>query len=129
MCHCRRKRLSHGRRQAVLQSTLERWFTPGALADPDHPGVRYARERLLADRPEDFAAGWRAMSTHDVSGQLGEIRVPVTAIAGERDVSVPVFALEAIAKGVAHGRVVVLPGPHMLQLEERRGHSDLPSRS
>jgi 3-oxoadipate enol-lactonase len=102
----------------VLDETLRRWFTPAALDDPDHPGVRYARERLLADRAEDFAAAWRAMSQHDVLDHLGRIRVPVTAIAGEQDAASPIEALRAIAEGVANGRLVVLPGPHMLQLEE-----------
>ncbi|HLH69642.1 MAG TPA: alpha/beta hydrolase [Candidatus Dormibacteraeota bacterium] len=102
----------------VLDETLRRWFTPTALDDPDHPGVRYARERLLADRAEDFAAAWRAMSQHDVLDQLGRVQVPVTAIAGEQDAASPIEALRAIAEGVANGRLVVLPGPHMLQLEE-----------
>lgn len=104
--------------EGPLRATMERWFTPGALADLDHPGVCYARERLLANRSDDFAASWRAMSTYDVSSALHEIRAPVTAIAGEQDASVPVAALRAIAAGVSHGRLVVLRGPHMLQLEE-----------
>jgi 3-oxoadipate enol-lactonase len=107
-----------GRIESVLQSTLERWFTSAALAQPDHPGVEYARRRLLADSPGDFAASWRAMAGHDVAERLREIRVPVTAIAGDGDASSPVDALARIAHGVAEGRLVVLTGPHMLQLEE-----------
>jgi 3-oxoadipate enol-lactonase len=107
-----------GGMEAVVPSTLERWFTPAALAEPGHPGVRYARERLLSDRVEDFAAAWRAMSTHDVSGHLGEIDVPLIAIAGGQDASVPVAILEDLAGAVPRGRLAVFRGPHMLQLEQ-----------
>ncbi|MBO0837041.1 MAG: alpha/beta fold hydrolase [Actinobacteria bacterium] len=106
-----------GGMEPVLESTLERWFTPEALAG-GHPGVEYARRRLLADDPADFAACWRAMAGHNVADRLGEIRVHVTAIAGDADRSSPVAALERIASGVERGRLRVLKGPHMLQLEE-----------
>src|SRR2546423_5053787 len=60
----------------VLETTLERWFTPAALAAvPEHPGVAYARRTLLALDPGSFADGWRAIAGHDVRARLGEIEV------------------------------------------------------
>jgi pimeloyl-ACP methyl ester carboxylesterase len=97
---------------------MERWFTPAALARASDPAVEYARQRLLADDPNVFAAYWRAMSSHDVEAQLKDIRMPVTVIAGSLDAAAPVTALQAIADRIPGSRFEIIPGPHMLQLEE-----------
>ena len=103
----------------VLEDTLSRWFTPQALAaDPAHPGVTYARELLLSLDPGAFAAGWRAIATHDTAPRLGELAMPVTAVAGGRDQASPRNRSEEIASRAADGRFVVVDeAPHMIQLE------------
>jgi 3-oxoadipate enol-lactonase len=109
----------------VLDETLERWFTPGALAArPEHPGVAYARRTLLALDPACFADGWRAIATHDVRARLGEISAPATCVAGRSD---PVGTLERvaeIAEGVRDSRLVAIEGPHMILLEEPAAFSE-----
>jgi pimeloyl-ACP methyl ester carboxylesterase len=104
---------------AVLDSTLERWFTPDALAQrPEHPGVAYARRTLLALDPHSFADGWRAIATHDVRARLPELTPPVTALAGARDSASPLQRSEEIAQRAQNGRLVVVEGaPHMIHLE------------
>jgi 3-oxoadipate enol-lactonase len=104
---------------AVLDDTLSRWFTPQALAmAPAHPGVAYARELLLDLDPSAFAAGWRAIATHDTASRLGELRMPVTAVAGGLDRASPVTRSEEIARRAPRGRLVVVDdAPHMIQLE------------
>lgn len=104
--------------EGVLSSTLDRWFTPSALARPHDPGVDYARGRLLADDARIFAAYWRAMALHDVEAQLQDIHVPVTVIAGSVDVSAPAASLRAVADKIPTSRFEIVPGPHMLPLEE-----------
>jgi pimeloyl-ACP methyl ester carboxylesterase len=106
-----------GGMEAVLDETLERWFTPAALARPDHPGVAYARRTLLALDPGSFADGWRAIAGHDIRDRLGEIRVPVTCIAGTADAASPVSRTQDLADRVKNSRLVVLDGPHMMHLE------------
>ena len=101
----------------VLESTLQRWFTSAALANPNHPGVAYAKARLLADDPAAFAASWRAMADHDVQGQLPGINAPVTVIAGLNDISASVESLRALQTRLPNSRLDILDGPHMLQLE------------
>jgi pimeloyl-ACP methyl ester carboxylesterase len=103
--------------RGVLQETLERWFTPTALAQPDHPGVDYARRTLLALDPGSFADGWRAIGGHDVRDRLGEIEVPVTCIAGAADAASPVSRTQDVANRVKNSRLVILDGPHMMHLE------------
>jgi pimeloyl-ACP methyl ester carboxylesterase len=105
--------------EAVLDETLERWFTSGALAArPEHPGVEYARRTLLALDARSFADGWRAIATHDVRSRLSEIDAPTTCILGTADPVGTPERLEKVATGVQNGRLVALDGPHMLHLEQ-----------
>ncbi|HET9002019.1 MAG TPA: alpha/beta fold hydrolase [bacterium] len=102
----------------VLNSTLERWFTPAALANPEHPGVTYARRRLLSDDARAFAMWWRAMAAHAVREEIGMIRCPVTMLAGRHDAAAPMgHVLEVFDALHAPRRMEVLAGPHMLPLE------------
>jgi 3-oxoadipate enol-lactonase len=103
---------------AVLASTLERWFTPAALAaEPQLPGVAYATATLLALDPACFADGWRAIGGHDVVARLGEIAAPTTALAGTADSASTVTRTRVISDNVPGARLVVLDGPHMMHLE------------
>ena len=102
---------------AVLDSTLERWFTPPALAQPGHPGVAYARRTLLALDPRSFADGWRAIGGHDIRERLPEIGAPVTCIAGTADTASPVSRTQDVADRVKNSSLVILDGPHMMHLE------------
>jgi pimeloyl-ACP methyl ester carboxylesterase len=109
----------------VLQTTLERWFTPAALTRADHPGVTYARRRLLSDSADVFAAYWAAMGAHDLTDELKRIDVPATVVAGAQDESVPVTAMREVADRIEGARFEVLDGPHILPLENPDGFARL----
>lgn len=103
--------------EVVLASTLERWFTAEALANPVHPGVAYARERLLAMDPYAYADMWRAMGEHQVLGALDTVSCPVTVLAGFADASVPVAAAREMQERIPGSRFEVIEAPHMAHLE------------
>ena len=103
----------------VLEVTLERWFTAAALAQrPEHPGVTYARERLLALDPHAFADGWRAIGGHDARAQLGHVTATTTVVAGTADAAASVERVKGISDRVPGARLVILDGPHMMLLEQ-----------
>lgn len=102
----------------VVDSTLARWFTPAALEAPGHPGVAYSRSSLLGLDPLAFADGWRAIAGHDARPALGRLRLPLTCLAGSRDVSAPPEQVREVARGVAGARYVVIDAPHIAYLEE-----------
>jgi pimeloyl-ACP methyl ester carboxylesterase len=103
----------------VLGETLERWFSAAALAaQPEHPGVTYARRALLALDARCFADGWRAIATHDVRALLCAIAVPTTCVLGASDPVGTFERLREVADGIRGSRLVTLDGPHMIQLEE-----------
>ena len=103
----------------MAQPTMERWFTPEALATEDgRPGLRYARERLRATPAGAIADAWRAIAGHDVLDRLHGIDVPTTCIAGLRDESTPLPAMQATAHGIPGAELVEVDEPHMGFLEE-----------
>lgn len=104
----------------LLEATLARWFTPEALATPGHPGVEYARQRLLDDDAEVIAQYWEAMAQHDVTSELAGIRVPTTFIAGARDAAGGPQTMERMARAVPGAVLEVIDGPHMLSIERPR---------
>jgi pimeloyl-ACP methyl ester carboxylesterase len=112
----------------MLESTLHRWFTAEALAEPDHPGVAYARRRLLADDPAVIASYWRAMADHDLRRDLGRIDVPVTIVVGRRDPAYSAESAEAFQRLITGSRVEECDGPHLLCLE-RPGETVMAIRS
>jgi len=100
----------------TIEVTIERWFSPAAIA-ADTGIVRTTRERLLADDPATVARYWRILAEHDVRGRLRELTMPVTVIAGAGDLSVPPAVARELADGVPGAHYVELDGPHMLHLE------------
>jgi pimeloyl-ACP methyl ester carboxylesterase len=101
----------------VLDVTLQRWFTPAALGDSGHRGVRYARDRLLGDSPVAFAAAWRALAELDAFGELPSLKARTTVLHASADVAGPLEAKAAMVEQMPEARLAVIPGPHMVQLE------------
>ena len=115
----RARAAEEGGMEAVLDTTLQRWFTPDALARlPEHPGVAYARRTLLGLDPGAFADGWRSIATHDARPLLGRIRARTTCLAGDADASASVDRVREVADGIPGARMRVVHGPHMLPLEQ-----------
>ncbi|MDJ0390867.1 alpha/beta fold hydrolase [Roseomonas sp. E05] len=106
----------NGGMAAVLQPTLERWFTPGFRADP---AVQRVRNRLLSTDAAGWSCGWHAIAGFSATPRLGGVAVPTLVIAGEQDAAAPpTLAERTIVRAVPGARLAVLPGaPHMMQIE------------
>jgi 3-oxoadipate enol-lactonase len=113
---------------AVLPSTLERWLTESTRSTPGHPAVGYVTQCLLGDDPEVFASYWDEMAGHDMLDSLGLIDVPTTVIAADSDRAVPVPEMAEAAGRIPGARFEVLPGPHILPLENQAGFRDAVTR-
>lgn len=98
--------------------TLERWFTSKALAsEPELPGVIYARRRLETMSRRAMADSWRTMAGHDVREHRSPTTIPVTCVAGRRDLSTPPGVVEELCGMWQNGRLVTVDEPHMFLLE------------
>jgi 3-oxoadipate enol-lactonase/4-carboxymuconolactone decarboxylase len=93
----------------LLEASAQRWFGPGF---PERePGRAAALLHALRDTDDEgYVAVCGALAEFDVRDRLGEITRPVLAVAGAADAVTPTAGLEAIASGVADGRLVVLDG-------------------
>jgi 3-oxoadipate enol-lactonase len=104
--------------QALLDSTLERWFTAPFLAAAEDR-VAPIREAILATPVEGFIGCCQAIRRLDYTDRLGEIEKPTLIIVGEEDQGTPVAASEAIKAGIAGSKLVVLPqAAHLSNIEQ-----------
>lgn len=105
-----------GGMQAVLEATLDRWFTPTFRSEGKANG---ARQHLLSHDVEGWAQAWHAIGGIDTLPRLGEICVPALCIAGELDKSSPPPIVKTIADAIPGARYAELNGaPHMLFMEQ-----------
>ncbi len=110
--------------QAILDATLERWFTaPFLAAAADR--VAPIREAILATPPEGFIGCCQAIRDLDYTDRLGEIEKPTLIIVGEDDQGTPVAASEVINAGIAGSKLVVLPqAAHLSNIEQADAFTD-----
>ena len=106
-----------GGMQAVLPSTLQRWFTPGTVARrPDL--IDRVTKTLLADDALVHAAMWDMISALDLVAQLPLISCPTLILVGEHDPSSPPEAAQVLADNIAGAEMHVVPdASHMAPLE------------
>ncbi len=93
----------------LVNQSVERWFAPGFLEREPEVGGRLL-ESLRAADAEAYALACEALAYFDVRSRLGEIAVPVLAVAGAEDFATPADRLREIADGVQRGRLHVLEG-------------------
>jgi 2-succinyl-6-hydroxy-2,4-cyclohexadiene-1-carboxylate synthase len=118
--------IADGLERGPLEQFIERWRAqPLFAADP--PEVdRLAREDQLRNRPDALAAALRGIGTgemQDVWARLGELAMPVTVLAGERDRRFVTLG-RRISELVPRGELLVVPGGHRLALENPRAVAD-----
>ena len=107
-----------GGMQAVLPSTLQRWFTPETVARrPDL--IDRVTKTLLADDALVHAAMWDMISALDLVPQLHRISCPTLILVGEHDPSSPPAAAKVLADGITGSTMhVIADASHMAALEK-----------
>ncbi len=100
---------------AILEATIERWFTPAFRSEP---AVARVRERLLSDDVAGWSGAWHAIAGFDALSRLGTVRVPALVVSGEQDAATPVAASRTLAEAIPGAELAVLSGAsHMMQFE------------
>jgi pimeloyl-ACP methyl ester carboxylesterase len=100
----------------VVQS-LQRWFTPGFLADHPEPCRREA-DIVSATPPVPYAAAYEVLATTDLIDEVHAIACPTLLVTGQHDVgSTPRMSAEMQAR-IPGAELVVVPGlQHYLHVE------------
>jgi 3-oxoadipate enol-lactonase len=110
-----------GGMKAVINATLERWFTPDYLSSPE---VEAVRNRLLTDDVSAWSAAWEAIAGHNALSALAKLKIPALVVAGDKDAATPLEASQALAAAIPGSKLAVLPGaPHMMQIETADAYS------
>lgn len=94
---------------SLVTASAGRWFGPGFV--DREPARASALLHALSDADDEgYVAVCGALAAFDVRDRLGEIAVPVLAVAGSDDAVCPPALLREIADGVPDGRYAELPG-------------------
>ncbi|NQV19988.1 MAG: 3-oxoadipate enol-lactonase [Rhodospirillales bacterium] len=104
--------------EALVTPTIERWFTPGFIADHDDQ-VEPVRQMIRATPVAGYAGCGRAIMNLNLTDRLGGITAPTLAIVGEDDIGTPVSAHEVIRDNIPGAMLVVLPSAmHLSNIEQ-----------
>ncbi len=103
--------------QAILDATLERWFTAGFRHGCAATVQAVADEFRALDR-EGYAAACEAIARMDLRSSLGGVAAPTTIIAGHEDPATPPTMAQEIRDGVRGAQLSTLsPAAHLLAVE------------
>jgi 2-succinyl-6-hydroxy-2,4-cyclohexadiene-1-carboxylate synthase len=102
-----------------FEQFIDRWRTQPLFADEPPEAGALAREDQRRNRPHALAAVLRGIGTGEMTplwNRLGELTMPVTVVAGERDEKFRELG-EQMASLIPAAELVVIPGGHGLALE------------
>jgi len=102
---------------AVVDATIERWFTAGFRAQKP-PGVDAIRKVFLATNPAGFIACSEGIRDADLQEIIRGIKLPTMVIAGAHDAGTPPAANKLIAERIAGAKYVELNAAHISNIEQ-----------
>jgi 3-oxoadipate enol-lactonase len=103
---------------ALVDETLERWFTPSFLSQ-NPPEVQSIRQQFLATPMNGYIGCSAAIRGLNYLERLSEIKIPTLILVGEEDPGTPVGAAEAIQQRIGGAQLVVLPSAaHLSNVEQ-----------
>jgi Predicted hydrolases or acyltransferases (alpha/beta hydrolase superfamily) len=94
--------------QALVQSTLERWFTPSFLSQKPLMGEQIRRQ-FLATASAGYVGCTESLKALNYLDRLSEIRTPTLIIVGKEDVGTPVAASQAMKERIPNSILVGYP--------------------
>lgn len=102
---------------ALVEGTLERWFTP-AFGQRAPRVIEETRAMLLATPPVGYGGCCAAIRDMDLRPTAKAIAPPTLLIAGADDPATPPSVAEALAARIADARVVTLEASHLANVEQ-----------
>ncbi len=103
---------------ALLEQTMERWFTPSFLKGNSRM-LALIREQLLATPVSGYMGCSEAIRKLDYLDRLSEIKMPTLIMVGEDDPGTPVSASEAAHERISNSKLVILPSArHLSNVEQ-----------
>lgn len=105
---------------SIKQATLERWFTPAFMANPDQQdAVKKVGAQIDQATDTGYLGCCRAITKLDFIDQLPSIKTKVLLIVGADDMATPVSASEDMHKHLPDSELVILPeAAHISNVEQ-----------
>ncbi len=104
--------------EALVEETLERWFTP-AFFRRNPPMVKLIREQILATPVTGYIGCVEAIRRLNYLDRISEIKISTLIIVGEDDPGTPVSASVAMHERMTGSTLVVLPSArHLSNVEQ-----------
>jgi len=104
--------------KALVDATMERWFTPFFLR-LNTPMVQKIRQEILKTPVQGYVGCGEAIRKLNYRDRLREISLPTLIIVGEDDPGTPVSFAEAIHERILESKLVVLPSArHLSNVEQ-----------
>lgn len=112
----RRKAVLDGGMQAIVDATMQRFFSDG-IRDSAH--AQSVRRVFLGNDPRGYAACCAALRDADFRGSLGRISAPTLVIGSDRDPSIPWKDHgEILARNIPGAKTLKLDTAHLSNLEQ-----------
>lgn len=103
--------------EGVVESTIERWFTPASVA-ANPPALDKVRKMIRSTSPAGHEGCCEALKTLSFGSRCPEIRVPTLILGGAEDKGAPPEKLAEVAAKIPGARQVVIPAAgHITALE------------
>lgn len=114
-----------GGMDAVLPSTLERWFTP-AFRERQPDTVSRIAAQIRATPVAGYIGCAHAISRLDLTARLHAIDCPTLVVVGAEDQGTPVAMAEEIVQAIAGSRLEVIAGAaHLSNIEQAGRFNEL----
>ena len=103
---------------ALVDDTLQRWFTPPYL-EQNPPQVQLIRKLFLSTPLAGYVGCSEAIRRLDYLERLSEIKIPTLIIVGRDDPGTPVEAAQAMHNRISDSKLVVLDSAaHLSNVEQ-----------
>ena len=110
--------------EALLDQTMERWFTPSFLLRKS-PAIASIRREFLSTSLEGYIGCMEAIRRLNYLPLLERIDLPVLVIVGADDMATPVSAAEAIHARIRNSVLVILKScRHLSNVEQPKAFND-----
>jgi 3-oxoadipate enol-lactonase len=110
--------------QAVVESTLERWFTPGYL-EQNASEIDQIRQQILGTPVAGYVGCSEAIRRLNYLNRLSLIQAPALIMVGADDPGTPVAASEVMHAQIKGSQLVVIPdAAHLSNIEQAQFFND-----
>jgi 3-oxoadipate enol-lactonase len=108
---------------ALVDATIERWFTAG-FRQQSPQAVARIRDMFLATDVEGYVGCGAAIRDMDNRSLLAKVRVPTLVIAGRHDMGTTLEAGQFIAEHIPGAELAVMETAHIANVEQPQIYSD-----